>query len=84
MPWPRRCCPRRLDGTQIKDAGLSHLKGLTYLQTLGLDETQITDAGLVHLKGLTNLDFLVLRKTKVTDKGVTKLKMALPNCNIGH
>ncbi len=38
-----------LNGTQVTDAGLEHLKGLTRLQTLFLINTQITDAGLVHV-----------------------------------
>ena len=40
--------------TQVTDAGLAHLKGLT---NLGVSprSTRVTDAGLAHLKGLTNL-----------------------------
>ena len=44
-----------LDGTQVTDAGLEHLKGLSRLQELYLDGTQVTDAGLEHLKGLSQL-----------------------------
>ena len=69
--------------TEITDAGLVHLKGLTRLQTLDLLSTQITDAGLVHLKGLTNLRSLWLDGTKITDAGIADLKKALPpNCLI--
>ena len=71
-----------LYGTQITDAGLVHLKGLTNLQTLNLDGTKITDAGLVHLKGLTSLETLSLNRTKVTDTGVAELQKALPDCKI--
>src|SRR5215469_1671698 len=35
-----------LDHTQVTDAGLAHLQGLTGLQSLGLTNTQVTDAGL--------------------------------------
>jgi internalin A len=35
--------------TQVTDAGLEHLTGLTKLQSLNLEETQITDAGLTYL-----------------------------------
>ncbi len=49
-----------LDGTQVTDAGLVHLKGLTKLVRLDLQDTQVTDAGLVHLRGLTKLERLVL------------------------
>ena len=68
--------------TQVTDAGLMHLKGLTKLELLYLNRTQITDAGLEHLKGLTNLEDLWLNGTQVTDEGVKKLQQALPNCGI--
>ena len=43
--------------TQITDAGLVHLEGLTSLQMLSLGYTQITDAGLAILKeALPNCD----------------------------
>jgi len=47
-----------LDGTQITDADLIHLKGLTELEGLYLHGTQITDAGLVHLRDLPRLEVL--------------------------
>ena len=53
--------------TQVSDAGLVHLKGLTSLQRLGLGDTQVSDAGLVHLKGLTSLQRLNLARTQVSD-----------------
>ncbi len=71
-----------LGGTQVTDAGLEHLKGLTSLQTLDLGDTFVSDAGLEHLKGLTSLQNLSLWDTKVTDEGVKKLQQALPNCEI--
>ena len=39
-----------LSSTQITDAGLVHLKGLTELTSLGLSSTQVTDAGIAELK----------------------------------
>ena len=60
--------------TQVTDAGLEHLKGLTQLQALFLDSTQITDAGLVYLKGLTKLEFLRLQFTQITGAGLVHLK----------
>lgn len=62
-----------LHDTQITNAGLVHLKGLTNLQNLGIGRTQITDAGLVHLKELTNLTSLSLPK-QITDAGLRHLK----------
>ena len=63
-----------LSHTQVTDAGLVHLKGLTKLGQLCLDNTQITDAGLAHLKGLTNLFHLQLADTSITDAGLESLK----------
>ena len=60
--------------TQVTDAGLVHLKGLTNLEVLSLEGTQVTDAGLVHLKRLTNLRWLDLSDTQVTDAGLVHLK----------
>ena len=73
-----------LDGTQITDPGLTHLKGLKHLCELDLGDTQITDAGLESLEGLLELKELDLSATKVTDEGVKKLQLALPNCKIVH
>ena len=39
-----------LRGTQVTDAGLEHLKGLTGLEYVYLNNTQITDAGVEDLK----------------------------------
>lgn len=61
-------------GTQITDADLEQLKGLTMLQELQLWGTQITDAGLKHLKGLTTLQTLQLQDTQITDAGLEHLK----------
>jgi len=41
--------------SQITDAGMVHLKGLTGLQTLYLNRTKVTDAGISDLqKSLPN------------------------------
>jgi hypothetical protein len=71
-----------LAGTQVNDAGLEHLKGLSRLQMLWLCRTRVTDAGLDHLKGLSELTRLHLQGTNVTDAGVKKLQQALPKCQI--
>ena len=39
-----------LDDTQITDAGLAHLRGLTALQTLYLHDMKVTDAGVKKLQ----------------------------------
>ena len=64
----------KLMDTQVTDAGLAHLKGLSGLQALNLSDTQVTDAGLVHLKGLSGLRTLYMGGTQVTDAGLVYLK----------
>ena len=41
--------------TQVTDAGLEQLKGLTQLLGLFLENTKVTDAGLANLRALTQL-----------------------------
>lgn len=60
----------RLPDTNVSDAGLVHLRGLTQLTSLSISGTKVTDAGLVYLSGLTNLTTLNLSATKVTDAGL--------------
>ena len=56
--------------SEVTDAGLAHLTGLTALEGLGLRGTQVTDAGLAHLTGLPSLQRLVLYDTDVTAAGL--------------
>lgn len=66
-----------LTDTNVTDAQLVYLKGLTGLKGLkglGLDRTDVTEAGLVHLEGLTRLEGLFLQATKITDAGLVHLK----------
>ena len=60
--------------TDVTDAGLEHLKGLTNLQSVKLTRTKVTDAGLEHLKGSAKLDCLILAETSVTDAGLGHIK----------
>jgi hypothetical protein len=73
-----------LDGTQVSDTGLAHLKGLTNLGSLSLSGTQVSDAGLPHLTGLVRLSVLWLKDTHVRDAGIRELKQALPSLTIYH
>ena len=63
-----------LYGTQVSDAGLGHLEGLTALEGLDLRGTQVSDAGLVHLESLTALEVLYLGGTQVGDAGMAHLE----------
>jgi hypothetical protein len=67
--FDRVCCVE-LSNTEISDAGLAHLSGLTYIQVLQLNGTAVTDAGLAHLSRLTNLRTLYLHGTAITDKSL--------------
>ena len=60
--------------TEVSDADLTHLKGLTGLQRLWLQDTKVSDAGLVHLERLTALQELDLSNTQVSDAGLKHLK----------
>jgi len=59
--------------SQITDAGLRHLVGMSELNHLNLSFTQVSDAGLVYLRGLTELKDLNLEHTQVTDAGLIHL-----------
>jgi len=59
-----------LSGSELTDAGLVHLAGLTALETLELNSTEVTDAGLAHLTGLAALETLYLWDTQVTAAGL--------------
>ena len=62
-----------LTNTQVNNAGLAHLSGLSRLQVLDLSNTPIEDEGLAHLKGLTGLQVLYLYNTRISDAGLTHL-----------
>jgi len=78
----KRLCFISLPYTQVTDADLVHLKGLTGLQVLILIKTQVTDAGLVHLEDLTRLERLYFGNTQVTRAGYAALKAELPKLDV--
>lgn len=71
-----------LSYTNVTDAGLQELVGLTNIQALHLQDTRVTDEGLKHLAPLTKLTFLSLSGTKVSDEGVKEFKRQRPNCEV--
>lgn len=62
-----------IDGTQITDAGLLHVKRFSKLRGLHADNTKITDAGLAHLSGMPSLIILNIENTQVSGKGIACL-----------
>ena len=71
-----------LSDTAVDDQGVSQLKKLKNLNTLGLSGTRVSDRGLKYLNGLKNLSSLFLLGTRVADAGVAILQKALPDCDI--
>jgi hypothetical protein len=63
-----------LQQTDVSDADIRYLKGLTRLEILDLSYTEITDAGLGHVMGFSRLKDLYLDHTQVTDDGIAQLK----------
>ena len=57
--------------TQLTDAGLARIAGLTQLQGLSLNSTQITDAGLAQIAGLPQLQALYLYNAQNHGCGAT-------------
>ena len=57
----------QLMGTNVTDADLVHLRGLTKLEGLGLRSTAVTGSGLAQLTGLKKLNFINLADTRLTD-----------------
>lgn len=62
-----------IDGTQITDSGLLHVKRFSKLRGLHANNTKITDAGLVHLSGMPSLMILSIENTQVSGKGLACL-----------
>lgn len=61
--------------TDVTDAGMERLKGLSQVTDLRLAYAElITDSGVAYLKGWKNLEHLNLRGTKVNDTGLEHLK----------
>jgi hypothetical protein len=58
-----------LDSTDVADAHVARLEGLTGLQRLHLNSTGITDVGIGMLQHLRSLQELDLSHTHVTDAG---------------
>jgi len=71
-----------LASTQITDANLVHVTGMTNLMLLDVTETQISDEALQHLVGLKNLRMLGVIDARVTTAGAAKLQESLPELSV--
>ncbi|MCU0959900.1 MAG: hypothetical protein MUF48_07320 [Pirellulaceae bacterium] len=56
--------------TNITDAGLDMLAGLTRLEQLDLSQTRITDVGIANLTNYPNLHTLILNSTAITNEAL--------------
>jgi len=60
--------------TQVNDAGVAMLAGLTRLKALNLDDNkQVTDAAMDTVGKFVDLEYLHIGSTSVTDTGLSKL-----------
>lgn len=62
-----------IEGTQITNAGLQHLRALANLKSLRLWAHQFTNASLEHVKNLTSLEALDLDGTETQGSGLRHL-----------
>jgi internalin A len=54
-------------GSQITDAGLVNLEGMTDMRYLGISRQALTSAGLAHVRGMTQLAHLWAPGTRIED-----------------
>lgn len=75
----------QIQGRDLTDDGLSHLKNLSSLKRLDILHSQVTDAGLQQLANLKQLEQLDIRGAHaVTAAGVKQLQEQLPLCKLIH
>ncbi len=63
-----------LHASDITEADLDYLKGLTKLNRLGLVNTHLNDDSLKRLEGITTLQMLYLAENPITDAGLDHLQ----------
>jgi Leucine-rich repeat (LRR) protein len=61
--------------SDITEADLEYLKGLTKLRRLGLADIRLTDTGMKRLEGMTTLEILYLMENPITDAGLDHIQM---------
>jgi hypothetical protein len=71
-----------LSGTNVTDAGIVHLTGMTELTSLDLSFAAVTDETIERLRAFNKLKSIRLLGTGVTRQGVIRLRQAFPNADI--
>jgi uncharacterized membrane protein/mono/diheme cytochrome c family protein len=74
IPLKKQLIQLKLGNSNITDANLETIAGLSSLTGLFLEKTAITDKGIMLLKNILQLQYLNLVGTKVTAKGLESLK----------
>src|SRR5262245_50254960 len=60
--------------SDITEADLEYLKGLTKLRRLGLADIKLSDAGVKRIEDMTPLEILYLMENPITDAGLDHLQ----------
>ena len=63
----------RLEGSQITDAGLAHIRDCTQVRVLSLDGARVSDGGLDNIRRYKQLEELWLNNTLVSEAGIKKI-----------
>jgi hypothetical protein len=63
--WGQLFMSANCESTQVTDAGLVHLKGLTKLIELALNGTQVTDTGVEELERALPKLWIVNRRSSI-------------------
>lgn len=66
----------------ISDEGMTHLSGLSDLNSLSILSHKLTDVGLQQLRDLPALKTIEIHSKLVTDDGVASVKKRFPECEI--
>jgi uncharacterized membrane protein/mono/diheme cytochrome c family protein len=74
LPLKKQLIQLKLGNSNITDANLEAIAGLSSLTGLFIEKTAITDKGIMMLKNLLQLQYLNLVGTKVSAKGLEVLK----------
>jgi hypothetical protein len=62
-----------IDGAEVENDDLIHLKGLPHLEVVDLDGSAVDDLGLIHLRRLPSVMRVYAGNTPITDAGISSL-----------